>query len=67
VKTVVDEEKPEEVSKYTAFLIESMNRIVTSPISHKSPESEVKSGDLIDKLLNSMGKFLEPFLTAIKK
>jgi hypothetical protein len=67
VKTVVDEGKPEELSKYTAFLIESVNRVFTPPIAHKSAESEENSGDLIERLLKSMGKFLEPFLSAIKK
>jgi chromosome segregation ATPase len=67
VKTVVDEGKPEELSKYTAFLIESVNRVFTPPITHKSAESEENSGDLVERLLKSMGKFLEPFLSVMKK
>lgn len=67
VKTVVDEDKPEELSKYTAFLIESVNRVFTPPIAHKSTEGGEESGDLIEKLLKSMGKFFEPFLSALKK
>jgi chemotaxis protein histidine kinase CheA len=67
VKSIVDEAKPEELSKYTAFLIESVNRVFSPPTAHRTTESEEKSGELVEGILKSVGKFCEPFLSVIKK
>ncbi len=67
VRTVIDATKPEELSKYTAFLIESVNQVFTPPTAHRTAESEEKSGDLVAGILNSVGKFCEPFLSVIRK
>lgn len=67
VRTVVNTDKPEELEKYTAFLIESVNRVFTPPTAHKVAEISEESEDLVDHLLTSLGKFVEPFLSVIKK
>ncbi len=67
VRRVLDPSKPEELSKYTAFLIGSVNQVFTPPTAHKTAEGEGKSGDLFEGILKPLGKFLEPFLAMIKK
>ena len=67
IKTVVDEAKPEELSEYIAFVIESVNRVFTPPTGHRTTENEEKSGDLVEGILKSVRKFCEPFLSVIKK
>lgn len=67
VKRTVDTTKPEELSKYTAFLIASVGQVFTPPAAHKVAESGEKSEDLIEGILKPLGKFLEPFPSLMKK
>ncbi len=67
IKRVVDASKPEELSKYTAFLIGSVNQVFTPPTAHKSVEGEEKSGDFLEGILKPVGEFLKPFLSLMKK
>ena len=43
VRRVLDTDKPQEVSKYTAFLIGYVNQVFTPPTAHKTAECEEKS------------------------
>ena len=67
VRSAVDASNPEEASKYTAFLIESVSQVFTPPTGHKTPGGEEKPEDLIAGILKPLGKFLEPFLSLMKK
>jgi hypothetical protein len=65
VGSLVDKTKPEELSKYTAFLIDSVTRVFTSPTEHIFEESGDKNST--EKLLKALGDFIEPLLKALKK
>lgn len=67
VKRVVDPTKPEELSKYTAFLIGSVNQVFTPPTAHKVSDGEEKSGEVLETILKPVGEFLKPFLLLMKK
>jgi hypothetical protein len=67
VRRAVDAGNPEEASKYTAFLIESVSQVFTPPNGHKTPSGEEKPEDLLAGILKPLGKFLEPFLSIMKK
>jgi hypothetical protein len=65
VGNLVDKAKPEELSKYTAFIIDSVNRVFTSPTGEifESPGDRSSA----EKLIKSLGDFIEPLLKILKK
>jgi|SRR5580692_1264941 hypothetical protein len=65
VGNLVDKSKPEELSKYTAFIIDSVNRVFTSPTGEifESPGDRSSA----EKLIKSLGDFIEPLLKVLKK
>jgi hypothetical protein len=65
VGNLVDKAKPEELSKYTAFIIDSVNRVFTSPTGEifESPGDRSSA----EKLIKSLGDFIEPLLKVLKK
>ncbi len=67
VKQLVDANKPEELAKYTAFVIDSVNRVFTSPTEHIFDEHHKTKGTSPEKLLKGLREFLEPLLAALKK
>lgn len=66
VSQLVDNTKPEELAKYTAFVIDSVNRVFTSPtdrIFDGHPEEKTTP----EKMIKALGDFLDPVLKALKK
>jgi chromosome segregation ATPase len=66
VAELVDKTKPEELAKYTAFVIESVNKVFTSPtetiFEDKKPDTSAP-----EKIIKSLGEFAEPIIKALKK
>ncbi len=68
VRQLVEDDKPEEVAKYTAFVIDSINRVFTSPTKAIFDDHD-QSGDVssVQKVLKSVGDLIEPLVKALKK
>jgi hypothetical protein len=66
VRQLVEDDKPEEVAKYTAFVIDSINKVFTSPTKaiFDDQGSDVSS---VQKVLKSVGDLIEPLVKALKK
>ena len=62
---MVDKTKPEELSKYTAFIIDSVTRVFTSPTERifETPGDKTSA----EKLIKTLGEFIEPLVKALKK
>jgi hypothetical protein len=67
VKQLIDENKPDELAKYTAFVIESVNRVFTSPTEHVFEEYRKAKNPSAEKLLKSIKELLEPILSALAR
>lgn len=65
VGNLVDRTKPEELSKYTAFIIDSVNRVFTSPTGEIFEAPGDRSS--AEKLIKTLGDFIEPLLKVLKK
>ncbi len=63
---LVDKTKPEELAKYTAFVIDSVNRVFTSP-TEKIFEDHSGEKNSAEKLIKALGGFIEPLVKALKK
>lgn len=65
VEKLVDKSKPEELSKYTAFIIDSVTRVYTSPTGHifESPGDSNSA----EKLIKALGEFIEPVIKGLKR
>jgi hypothetical protein len=66
VAGLVDKAKPEELAKYTAFVIDSVNRVFTSP-TEKIFEDHSGEKNSAEKLIKALGGFIEPLVKALKK
>lgn len=65
MEKLVDKEKPEELSKYTAFVIESVNRVFTSPTGQIfEPTGDTNSAE---KLIKAVGEVIEPVIKGLKR
>jgi hypothetical protein len=67
VKGLVDQGAPEELAKYTAFIIDSVNRVFTSPTEHAFDEHRSATTTSPEKLLKGLRELLEPILAVVKK
>lgn len=65
VAQLVDKGQPEEISKYTAFIIESVNRVFTSPTGHVFEDDNKATSS--PQLIKALGEFTEPLIKALKK
>ena len=65
VEKLVDKSKPEELSKYTAFIIDSVTRVYTSPTGHifEAPGDSNSA----EKLIKALGEFIEPVIKGLKR
>ncbi len=65
VEKLVDKTNPEELSKYSAFIIDSVTRVYTSPTEHIFE----KPGDTnsAEKLIKALGEFIEPVIKGLKR
>ena len=66
VGELVDKNKPEELAKYTAFIIESVSKVFTSP-TEPIFDDRRKDVTAVQKLLKSLGDLAEPLIKALKK
>jgi hypothetical protein len=66
VGTLVDRQKPEELSKYTAFIIESVNRVFTSP-TDRIFDDHPQDRNAAEKVIKAVGDLIEPLAKAIKR
>jgi hypothetical protein len=65
VEKLVDKTKPEELSKYTAFIIDSVTRVYTSPTGQIfEPQGDSNSAE---KLIKALGEFIEPVIKGLKR
>ena len=67
VASLVDTQNPEELSKYTAFVIESVNRVFTSPTERIFDEPTGGDRNAADKVIKAVGDLIEPLAKAIKR
>lgn len=65
VSKLVNNESPTEAEKYSAFIIDSINKVFTSP-TDKIFEGEVKQKGLTNKAIKQLTLLLEPLIKAMK-
>lgn len=65
VAKLVDGNQPTEQEKYTAFIIDSISKVFTSP-TDKIFQDEVKQKGLTDKAIKQLTRLLEPVIKALK-
>lgn len=66
ISQLVDRDRPDEVAKYTAFIIDSVNRVFTSP-TERIFEDRPTDKTSAEKVINAMGNVIEPLVKALKK
>ena len=66
VESLVDKKQPDEVAKYTAFIIESVNRVFTSP-TERIFDDQPKDRNAAENVIKAVGDLIEPLAKAIKK
>ena len=62
---LVSNDTPTEKAKYTAFIIESISKVFTSP-TEKVFEDEGKQKGIKDKAIKQITQLLEPVIKALK-
>jgi len=65
VEKLVDKTKPEELAKYTAFVIDSVSRVFTSPTEQIFETPGDKNS--AEKLIKACGEFIEPVVKGLKR
>ncbi len=65
VEKLVDKTKPEELAKYTAFIIDSVSRVFTSPTEQIFETPGDKNS--AEKLIKACGEFIEPVVKGLKR
>ena len=65
VSKLVSNDTPTEKAKYTAFIIESISKVFTSP-TEKVFEDEGKQKGITDKAIKQITQLLEPVIKALK-
>lgn len=65
VEKLIDKTRPEELSKYTAFIIDSVARVYTSPTGEIFETPSDKNS--AEKLIKSLGEFIEPIIKGLKR
>jgi hypothetical protein len=66
VAQLIDKNKPEELAKYTAFVIDSVNRVFTSP-TDRVFEDHSSEKNSTEKIIKAVGDVVEPFAQGLKK
>jgi hypothetical protein len=66
VASLINRQNPEELSKYTAFIIESVNRVFSSP-TERIFEDAPKDRNAAEKVIKAVGDLIEPLAKAIKR
>jgi hypothetical protein len=67
VKQLVNDKNPEELAKYTTFVIDSVNRVFTSPTEQIFDDRGHEVNTSPEKLLKGLRDFIEPLLLVLKK
>jgi hypothetical protein len=65
VAQLVDRSKPDELAKYTAFVIDSVNRVFTSPTERVFDEQHAEKNSA-EKIIKAVGDVVEPFAKGLK-
>jgi hypothetical protein len=65
VAQLVDRSKPDELAKYTAFVIDSVNRVFTSPTERVFDEQPTEKNSA-EKIIKAVGDVVEPFAKGLK-
>jgi len=66
VGTLVDKANAEELSKYTSFIIQSVNRVFTSPTGSVF-EGSPSEKNYAEKIIKAMGDVIEPVVKGLKR
>lgn len=66
VEKLIDKEKPEERLRFAQFIIESVNRVFTSP-TERVFEDHAKDKNSAEKIIKAIGDVVEPFAKGIQK
>jgi hypothetical protein len=66
VEQLIDKEKPEERAKYTQFIIESVNRVFTSPTGTVFDDLG-KDRNSAEKIIKAVGDVIDPLAKALKR
>lgn len=66
VAQLVDQNKPEERAKYTAFVIDSVNRVFTSPTERVFDDRPGEKNSA-EKIIKAVGDVVEPFAKGLKQ
>jgi DNA repair exonuclease SbcCD ATPase subunit len=66
VAQLVDQNKPDELAKYTGFVIDSINRVFTSPTESVFSEHPGDKNSA-EKIIKAVGDVIEPLAKALKK
>ena len=67
VEKLVSKDNPEEQAKYTAFVIESIGRVFTSPTSHVFEDKPPTDKNGAEKIIKAIGDLIEPVIKAVRK
>jgi DNA repair exonuclease SbcCD ATPase subunit len=70
VGTLVDKANPEELSKYTAFIIQSVSRVFTSPtepIFEGTPNERNYAEQIIKAVGKTLGDVIEPLVKGLRR
>jgi ElaB/YqjD/DUF883 family membrane-anchored ribosome-binding protein len=67
VKQLVNDKNPEELAKYTTIVIDSVNRVFTSPTEQIFDDRGHEVNTSPEKLLKGLRDFIEPLLLVLKK
>ena len=66
VEKMVDKSNPEDVAKYTAFIIQSVNRVFTSP-TERIFDDLPKDRNSSEKVIKAAGDLIDSVAKAVKK
>jgi hypothetical protein len=66
VEQLIDKEKPEERAKYTQFIIESVNRVFTSPTGTVFDDLG-KDKNSAERIIKAVGDVIDPLAKALRK
>jgi hypothetical protein len=67
VGDLIDSTNPEEKAKYTAFIISSIDKVFTSPLSEPPASDSAENATAVEKILKALGNVVDPVTKILKK
>lgn len=67
VGDLIDSTNPEEKAKYTAFIISSIDKVFTSPLSEPGAQNPSENATAVEKILKALGSVVDPVTKILKK